>query len=166
MCALCECCGCLDSYSKALCEAGSVQRERKGDRNSPPHTTHSHSYRADANFHVIETPHIQCNRKTQLRFTVSLCVTSVYSQRKIKNASALKGQFLPKALKHINFLKYNPFYPSRLFWRVDEFQRFWPWRHLPSLKYNGTRWHSGCVAQSVNKYISTSQWGAKLFFPH
>lgn len=40
-----------------------VKLAQSRDRNSPPLTTHSHSYRADANFHVSITPHMQHNGK-------------------------------------------------------------------------------------------------------
>ena len=163
MCALCECCGCLDSYSRALCEAGSVQRQRKGDRNSPPLTTHSHSYRADANFHVIKTPHIQCNRKTQLRLTDSLCFTSVYSQRMVKKKMPeLWRDSSSQKHENINILICNAFDPSRLFWWVAVSKI----SAVETSAFSQIGWNSGCDAQSANRYISTSQQGAKLFFPH
>lgn len=43
----------------ALC----VKLAQGRDRNSPPLTTHSHSLRADADFHVSITPHMQHDRK-------------------------------------------------------------------------------------------------------
>lgn len=56
MCVPCEYCGCLDSYSGALCEAGSVQRERETE--IVQLTTLSHSYRAHTNIHM--TTNIHC----------------------------------------------------------------------------------------------------------
>ena len=38
-----------------------------------------------------------------------------------------------------------------LLW-VAEFWRYRPLRCLPSLQYNGTRWHYSCGAQSTEKY--------------
>lgn len=56
----------------ALC----VKLAQGRDRNSPPLTTHSHSLRADADFHVSITPHMQHNRKNN-EDVVFLYLTSI-----------------------------------------------------------------------------------------
>lgn len=67
------CALCVNAVVVWIVIAGLCVKLAQGrDRNSPPLTTRSHSYRADANFHVSITPHMQHNGKKQLRLTVSL----------------------------------------------------------------------------------------------
>ena len=61
----------------------------------------------------------------------------------------LKGWFTLISKVHIFPLACSSVYPATLFW--CELQRYWPQRCLPSLQYNGTKWHSACGVQSTKK---------------
>lgn len=76
MCVPCEYCGCLDSYSGALCEAGSVQRERETE--IVQLTTLSHSYRAHTNIHT--TTNIHCYTQKNYVFIISYSKSKEYKK--------------------------------------------------------------------------------------